>query len=232
MVRRVPRVILKEQPTPILITMPVESDHTIVATTHGPNPGCSSGQATDCIYPKQPGGRFVPKTARMSRFSSSDPTTYSQKFEERPDRVCVTMTQSTGACEVTQSAQGRLTAIEEFPQDAGETKTGDSPDVTLTKKAVTSENLLKAASHGPNPGCSAGQATDCIYPICRGGHFVSKSASLTEFYSSDPTTYSQKFEERPDRVCVTMTQSTGACEVTQSAQGRLTAIEEFPQTAE
>ena len=108
----------------------------------------------------------------------------------------------------------------------------DPPAVAWNMKSVTSDRLIKASSSGPNPGCSSGQAKDCIYPMHPGGHFVAKSAAMTEGYSTDPSTYGEKFEERPDRVCVTMIQSTGACEVAHSAQGRLTAIEKFPVSSE
>jgi hypothetical protein len=64
----------------------------------------------------------------------------------------------------------------------------DPPPVTWVNKPVISANLIKTGSHGPNPGCSAGQVTDCIYPLHPGGSFIPKTASMTERSSSDPAT--------------------------------------------
>ncbi|KQW82038.1 hypothetical protein [Ensifer sp. Root127] len=109
----------------------------------------------------------------------------------------------------------------------------DPPAVTWDTKPAASLRLIKTASHGPNPGCSAGEITDCIHPTRPGGYFVVGSAAMTERSSSDPSRYSEKFYlDTPDQVCVKMTQSTGACEVTQSAQGRLTVLEKFPLSAQ
>ena len=108
----------------------------------------------------------------------------------------------------------------------------DPPAVVWKTTPVTSGNLIKTASHGPNPGCSAGQVTDCIYPTHPGGSFVPKSAAMTERSSSDPSKYSEVFKDTPAQICVTMTESTGACENSQSAQGRLTAIEKYPEAAQ
>jgi hypothetical protein len=108
----------------------------------------------------------------------------------------------------------------------------DPPAVAWVQKPVISGVLMKASTHGPNPGCSAGETADCVVPTHPGGSFVLKSASLTERSSSDPTKYSEAFSESPDKVCAKMTQSTGCCECAQSAQGRLMAIEKYPQVAE
>jgi hypothetical protein len=109
----------------------------------------------------------------------------------------------------------------------------DPPDVVWDTKPVSSEHMIHAASHGPNPGCSAGAATDCIYPIRPGGYFVAGSGSMTERSSSDPGTYHERITtDTPNKICVEMIQNTGACEVNQSAQGRLTALEKFPRAAE
>ncbi|MDA9399709.1 MULTISPECIES: hypothetical protein [Bradyrhizobium] len=109
----------------------------------------------------------------------------------------------------------------------------DPPQVVWDTQPVTSDTVMKTCSHGPNPGCSAGQVGDCIHPKHPGGYFVQKTRSVTQFSSSDPGRYSEQYDQdTPAKVCVKITQSTGACEVTQCAQGRLTANETFPRAAE
>jgi hypothetical protein len=108
----------------------------------------------------------------------------------------------------------------------------DPPNISWKTQPTVSANLIKAASHGPNPGCSAGQARDCISPSHPGGSFVAGTAAMVESSTSDPGHYGVLFDiNRLDRVCVVMTQSTGACENGQSAQGRLSAVEKFPVSA-
>lgn len=108
----------------------------------------------------------------------------------------------------------------------------DPPIIAFRSSQVISPRIIKAFSSGPNPGCSAGVATDCISPIHPGGTFVPKSAAMTEFTSTSPGTYSEKFRESPDQVCVVITQSTGACEVHNVASGRLSATEKYPQASD
>jgi hypothetical protein len=109
----------------------------------------------------------------------------------------------------------------------------DPPSIVWNSAPVRSSVLMRASSHGPNPGCSAGTTRDCIYPTRPGGTFVPGSRAITDRYSSDSAKYGESFDvDRPDQVCVSMTQSTGACEVTQTAQGRLTAIERYPAPAD
>jgi hypothetical protein len=109
----------------------------------------------------------------------------------------------------------------------------DPPPVIWKSRPVISERLMRAGTRGANPGCSAGQANDCIYPRQPGGSFVPGSAGIIERLTSDPSKYNEQFSmNTPAQICVTITQSTGACETTQSAQGRLTAIERFPEATE
>lgn len=108
----------------------------------------------------------------------------------------------------------------------------DPPAVVWVKQQVVSKKVMTAASHGPNPGCSAGSDSDTINPLHAGGTFVANTRT-TNHSTSDPTRYSEIFSvDRPDQVSATITQNTGACEVTQSARGQLQAIETFPQAAE
>jgi hypothetical protein len=109
----------------------------------------------------------------------------------------------------------------------------DPPNVIWRTSLVISRTLMKASSHGPNPGCSAGSVADCISTTRPGGSFVPGSRAITESVTSDPTRYSAKFTiDGPNQICVQMTQSTGACEVANTAQGRLMAIEKYPEVME
>jgi hypothetical protein len=109
----------------------------------------------------------------------------------------------------------------------------DPPVVTWNTTQVTSPRLMRASSSGPNPGCSAGTATDCITPIKPGGSFVPGSAAVTERTSNGPAAYREEFYiNTPGQICVRMTQSTGACEISFTATGRLSAVERYPQAAE
>jgi hypothetical protein len=108
----------------------------------------------------------------------------------------------------------------------------DPPKVTWRNARVLSPTLLRTSSHGPNPGCSAGQARDCINPTHLGGSFVAGTAAMVESSSSDPGKYNATFSSTPNQICVVMTQSTGACEVSQTATGRLSAIERYPEAQE
>jgi hypothetical protein len=108
----------------------------------------------------------------------------------------------------------------------------DPPPVVWDTKPVVSA-LMRACSSGPNPGCSAGTVGDCIYPKHPGGFFVDKTRSLTQFSSSAKVAFSEKYSpETPTKICVEITQSTGACQISHCAQGRLTANETFPKAAE
>jgi hypothetical protein len=112
------KIIVKDPPSVVWLKQPNVSKKVLSAASHGPNPGCSAGSDSDTIYPLQPGGSFVVNT-RTTNHSTSDPSRYSEQFTaDRPDQVSVTITQNTGACEVTQSAKGQLQAIETFPKAA------------------------------------------------------------------------------------------------------------------
>ena len=109
----------------------------------------------------------------------------------------------------------------------------EPPAVTWRSKQVVSPKLIRTNSHGPNPGCTAGRVTDCIYPTMPGGYLVPKTATMTEGSTTDPRHYSQSFYiDTPEKVCVEMTQGTGACQTTHRAHGRLEALEKYPQAVE
>jgi hypothetical protein len=112
------KVVVKDPPSVAWIRQPVTSKKVMTASSHGPNPGCSSGRDSDTIHPLRPGGSFVANT-RTTNHSTSDPSRYSERFTvDRPDQVSVEITQNTGACEVVQSAKAQLQAVETFPQAA------------------------------------------------------------------------------------------------------------------
>jgi hypothetical protein len=109
----------------------------------------------------------------------------------------------------------------------------DPPNIAWRSKPIISEAVLKAASHGPNPGCSAGAAEQCIYASELGGALDATSAAITERTTTDPSRYSSRITvNSPSKICMEITQSTGACEVVQSASGRVSAMERYPTIAE
>jgi hypothetical protein len=109
----------------------------------------------------------------------------------------------------------------------------DPPRTIWNKSPVISQTLMRTTSHGSNPGCYAGEVTDCIFPTKPGSSFVSGSRAITERTSTDLGSYKEDFfVDTPSKVCVRMTQSTGACEVVNIASGRLMAIERYPVAAE
>ncbi|MBK7616329.1 MAG: hypothetical protein IPJ08_18370 [Burkholderiales bacterium] len=109
-------VIVKDPPSVVWRTLLVSSERLLSIASHGPNPGCTAGEAVDCIYPLRPGGYFVPKTAVMSERNSSDPGRYKETYtKDTHQQVCVVINQGTGGCEVSQTAKGRLAALERFP---------------------------------------------------------------------------------------------------------------------
>ncbi|NEI26816.1 hypothetical protein [Rhizobium ruizarguesonis] len=109
----------------------------------------------------------------------------------------------------------------------------DPPNVTWRTKPVISQTALRAASHGPNPGCSAGAAEQCIHASEPGGVLEAGSAAITERTTTDPTRYSSRITvNSPGKICMEITQSTGACEVVQSASGRVSAMERYPTVEE
>ncbi len=108
----------------------------------------------------------------------------------------------------------------------------DPPGIVWDQKPVVADKEMQAAPHGPNPGCSAGSDESCVYPQRPGGSLITNSASI-EHSTSDPSTYSQKIIlSSPQKICASITQSTGCCECPQSAKGRLSAIERFPLLAQ
>jgi hypothetical protein len=109
----------------------------------------------------------------------------------------------------------------------------DPATVVWERVPVISQVLMRTGSHGPNPGCSGGEVADCIFPLHPGGALIPDSATLTDRTSSDPSHYNEIYSiKSPNQICVRMIQSTGACENSQTAQGRLTALEEFPHAAQ
>lgn len=116
----------------------------------------------------------------------------------------------------------------------GQTKTlvavADPPEVIWLKQPVVSPKKLSAVSTYSNP-CTGTSDSDTIYPLHPGGYFVANTRTINRS-TTDPSHYSESFTvDRPDQVSVTMYQSTGACEMRQSASGQLQAMETYPQAA-
>lgn len=106
------------------------------------------------------------------------------------------------------------------------------PAVEWQQVSVTNLTPMQACSHGPNPGCSAGQASQCIDATHPGGRFVDNTWAITNGTSSDPARYTEAYDKKgPSKVCVKIAQNTGGCEVNQCATGQLTAVETYPTIA-
>lgn len=109
----------------------------------------------------------------------------------------------------------------------------DPPPVILSTQAVYSDRVISTASFGPDPGCVAGEATDCIEPRNPSGYFVYGTATVSERETTYSAGYTEDFYiNTPDRVCVKITQGTNACNVQYTAKGRLSAIERYPVSAQ
>ena len=112
------KVLVKDPPRVVWLRERVVSKKVMTATSHGPDPGCTAGADSDTISPLHPGGSFIPNT-RTTNHSTLDPAHYGETYTvDRPDQVSVTITQSTGSCQVSQSGKGQLQVVETFPQAA------------------------------------------------------------------------------------------------------------------
>jgi hypothetical protein len=108
----------------------------------------------------------------------------------------------------------------------------DPPVVVWNKQVITSTKALYAAPADRNPGCGFGTASDTIYPVHPGGYFVAGTRT-TNHSTTSGDKYGETFTvDRPDQISVTITQSTGACEMHQEAKGQLQAVETFPVPGE
>ncbi|UCI21365.1 hypothetical protein FJ970_10580 [Mesorhizobium sp. B2-1-8] len=117
---------------------------------------------------------------------------------------------------------------QQFPEWVGPKPPPDSPPVVWLQKLVISPKELGAASTYSNP-CTGTSDSDTIYPLHPGGHFVPNTRT-TNRSTTDVSHYSEIFTvDRSDQVSVTIGQSTGACEHRQFANGRLQAMETYPQ---
>jgi hypothetical protein len=105
------------------------------------------------------------------------------------------------------------------------------PEPTWQKATVISNKQLTAASHGTGEACGGSSDSDCIYPAHPAGFFVPGTRTVSP-NTTDPHNYGEKYTaDRPDQICVTISQSTGDCQQTQVAKGRLQAIERYPEAA-
>ncbi|MBY5439328.1 hypothetical protein [Rhizobium leguminosarum] len=105
----------------------------------------------------------------------------------------------------------------------------DPPVARWDESPVVSARLMAATSFGPNPGCKAGIAEDCIYPTKPGGMLEVGSQFIVDHTSTDEVRFSKTFTDlTPERMCVKITQSTGGCEWQEVGKGRLSAREKFP----
>lgn len=109
-------VVVKDPPPVVWRTKAVTSDQQMTAQSFGPNPGCSSGAASSCIQPTEPGGLFMAGSGGLTDKSTTNDGGFSFKFnQDSPDQICIEITQATGACHVVQTGKARVTAIEKYP---------------------------------------------------------------------------------------------------------------------
>jgi hypothetical protein len=84
---------------------------------------CGGGSAEGCVIPQNPGGSLIRGTGRMTDFSASETSRAGFAVSsETPDRICVKLTVSTGACEARNNGQGVVTAVEQYPDVQTETQ--------------------------------------------------------------------------------------------------------------
>lgn len=104
----------------------------------------------------------------------------------------------------------------------------DPPDVHILTQTITADKPLPVESTYSNP-CSAGSAMQCINTRNQGGFFVPHTEKFVGV-TNNKGYYHEDYSVTPTKICVTVTQGTGACENRGIAHGVLTATEEYPVT--
>lgn len=100
----------------------------------------------------------------------------------------------------------------------------------LLSRAIVSPDLLQAESYHVNSRVCGGRAVQgCIRPPDKNGFLVPGSGALGDANIGDPSHFSSEVSvDRPEQICMKITQSTGCCECRFKATGHLTAIEQYP----
>lgn len=77
---------------------------------------CGGGSAEGCVIPQKPGGSLVRGTGRLTDYKASETSRAGFAISlDTPDRVCIKLTVSTGACEARNNGEGVVTAVEQYP---------------------------------------------------------------------------------------------------------------------
>lgn len=101
---------------PIFTQQVVATKKLTVATTHSGGK-CAGGSGEDCVTPQRKGGFLVTGTGRLVELQSrlASGTSYSVTVDT-PERICIKLVATTGACEFPNSAEGRVSAVERYPE--------------------------------------------------------------------------------------------------------------------
>lgn len=112
------RFVVVRDPIPItMATQEVIGSKLMASSFHVSGSVCGGGSAEDCVTPKKPGGYLVRGSGRLKDFSARIISSAGFTVTvDTPDRVCVRLTVSTGACEARNSGEGVVTAIERYPE--------------------------------------------------------------------------------------------------------------------
>jgi hypothetical protein len=110
----------------------------------------------------------------------------------------------------------------------------EPPRIVMQSRAITSGKTMKAAStRRSKTVCPSGTDSDCIIPQNPNGSLVPGSGGVTDLQSLDARMASYKVTtDTPERICITFTVATGACEFRNEGSARLVATERFPVSQE
>ena len=143
------------------------------ASFHVSGSVCGGGSAEGCVAPSS-GGFLVRGTGRLLGFTARDISRagYSPT-EDRPERICVRLVVSTGACESRNNGEGTLTVVgpgldgKYGPLETVATRKGAR---TMALDAKTHRVFLVTAEFGPAPEATAEQPHP--RPVVKPGTFT------------------------------------------------------------
>jgi hypothetical protein len=107
---------------------------------------------------------------------------------------------------------------------------GKLPILSMATKEVVGPVLAARSFRASSTVCGGGSADGCVIPTEPGGYLVRNSGRLTDFTAAIASSAGSSLPvDTPDRVCVRLTVSTGACEASNSGQGKVTVLERYPK---
>jgi hypothetical protein len=104
-------------PPPILIASHEINGSKLTASSfHVSGSVCGAGFAEDCVTPTQPGGFLIRGSGKLKNYSAriNSSAGYTVTVDS-PERICIKLTVSTGACEARNTGEGVVSAIEQYP---------------------------------------------------------------------------------------------------------------------